>query len=54
MSEQIEKLKKEIEKLEANLKKDHFGGVVDPGGRKKNENRLKKLRKELAGLLDKK
>jgi hypothetical protein len=45
-----EKLESEIKKLEALLEKDHFRGVVDLQSRKREENRLKKLRKELEEL----
>ncbi len=45
-----EKLQKEIERLEKKLTKDHFGGLVNQAGRRKDENRLKKLRKELEKL----
>jgi hypothetical protein len=49
-----EKIEKEIERLEAKLSKDHFGGLMDKGGRRKDENRLIKLRKELEKLSKKK
>ena len=45
-----EKLQKEIERLEERLSKDHFGGLVNQAGRRKDENRLFKLRKELEKL----
>ncbi len=45
-----EKLQKEIERLEEKLSKDHFGGLINQAGRRKDENRLKKLRKELEKL----
>jgi len=45
-----EKIQKEIERLEERLSKDHFGGVVNQAGRRKDENRLNKLRKELEKL----
>jgi hypothetical protein len=50
MTEQIEKLKEEIAKLEKEMEKDHFGGLLDKVRQQKNYNRLKKLRKELKEL----
>lgn len=46
----MEKLEKEIADLEKRLEKDHFGGLVNKDQRRKNENRLNKLRKELEKL----
>ena len=46
-----EKLEKEIAELEKTLSKDHFGGVVDKAGRRKKEDRLNKLKKELEKLI---
>ena len=48
-----EKLQKDIEKLEEKLSKDHFGGLINKAGRKKDEKRLNKLRKELEKLTKK-
>lgn len=48
-----EKLQKEIERLEKKISNDHFGGLVNKAGRRKDENRLKKLRKELEKLTGK-
>lgn len=45
-----EKLEKEIADLEKRLEKDHFGGLINKDQRRKNENRLNKLRKELEKL----
>jgi len=45
-----ERLEKEIEKLEKKMSQDHFGGLLNKAGRKKDEKRLNKLRKELAKL----
>jgi hypothetical protein len=45
-----ERIEKEIEELEKKLQNDHFGGIFDKGGRKKQENKLKKLKKSLAEL----
>jgi len=50
MTEKIKKLEKEIKELEQKLEKNHFGGLFDRNARKKDENRLKKLRKELERL----
>jgi hypothetical protein len=47
---QIEKLEKEIKRLEEKLSKDHFGGLVDNSGRKRDEKKLFKLMKELEKL----
>jgi len=38
---QIEKLEKDIQRLEDKLAKDHFGGVVDQSGRRRDEKKLK-------------
>lgn len=46
-----EKLEKEIADLEKKLAKDHFGGIVDRAGRKKKEDHLRKLKKELEKLI---
>jgi len=48
--EEIQKLEKEIAALENKLKKNPFGGLFDKGGRKRDENRLIKLRRELEQL----
>lgn len=45
--EQVEKLMKEIKRLEEKLSKEHFRGLVDQAGRKRDERKLNKLRKEL-------
>ncbi len=45
--EEIQKLEKEIAALENKLKKSPFGGLFDKGGRKRDETRLIKLRREL-------
>ena len=45
-----EKIEKEIEELEKQLEKNPFGGIFDKGGRKKQENKLKKLKKSLVEL----
>ena len=45
-----QKLEKEIEALEKRLEKDHFGGLINKDQRRKNENRLNKLKKELEKL----
>ena len=50
MSDETEKIKKEIAKLEEDMKRDHFGGLIDKGRADKNYKRLKKLRKELEKL----
>jgi predicted nucleic acid-binding Zn-ribbon protein len=47
---QIEKLEKDIRRLEERLNKDHFGGLVNKTGRIKDEKKLAKLRKELDQL----
>lgn len=44
---QIEKLENEIKRLEKKLSKDHFGGLIDSSGRKRDEKKLFKLKKEL-------
>jgi len=49
MSE-IDGVKKEIEELEKQLEKNPFGGIFDKGGKKKLENKLKKLNKKLEEL----
>lgn len=46
----IAKIEKEIEQLEKKLSKDHFSGLLNHAGRKKDERRLSKLRKELEKL----
>ncbi|MBN2226791.1 MAG: hypothetical protein JW763_05455 [candidate division Zixibacteria bacterium] len=48
--EEIQKLEKEIAALENKLKKSPFGGLFDKGGRKRDENRLIKLQRELEQL----
>jgi len=48
--EEIQKLEKEIAALENKLKKNPFGGLFDKGGRKRDENRLIKLQRELEQL----
>jgi hypothetical protein len=50
MPDRIKKLENEIRELELKLKKDHFGTLFDRNARRKEENRLKKLRKELEKL----
>lgn len=45
--EQVEKLEKEIKRLEEKLSKEHFRGLVDQAGRRRDEKKLSKLRKEL-------
>ena len=45
-----EKIEEEIEVLENKIGKDHFGGLFDKSGRKRLENQLKKLKKQLAEL----
>jgi len=49
-----EKLEKEIANLEKKLEKDHFGGLFDKNARKKDENRLRKLKKELEKIVKEK
>ncbi len=51
--EQKQKLEKEIEKLEKQLAKNHFGGIVDQATRKRDEKKLGKLKKELEALIKK-
>jgi len=48
--EERQKLEGEIRKLEEKLQKDHFGSLFNRNARKKEENRLKKLRKQLERL----
>ncbi len=52
MQEKIEKLKKEIAKLEEQMGKDHFRGIVDKAKAEQNYNRLKRLRRELKEIED--
>jgi len=54
MTDKVEKLKEEIARLEEMMEKDHFGGLVDKARQDKNYRRLKKLRKELNQLEEKK
>jgi len=46
----IEKLKKEIARLEEQMEKDRFGGIFDTGWEKRYHKKLKKLYKELEQL----
>ncbi|MDD4052808.1 MAG: hypothetical protein PHR28_13040 [candidate division Zixibacteria bacterium] len=52
MQTKIEKLKLEITKLEDQLEKDHFRGIVDKAKVEQNYSRLKRLRRELKELED--
>ncbi|UCD17128.1 MAG: hypothetical protein JSV44_11860 [Candidatus Zixiibacteriota bacterium] len=52
--DKIKRLEREIEELENSMKKNPFGGLFDRAARKRAENRLKKLRKELEELTKKK
>ena len=46
----IEKVKKEITRLEAQMEKDRFGSIFDTGWEKRYHKKLKKLYKELEEL----
>lgn len=50
MQTKIEKLRLEIGKLEQQLEKDHFRGIVDKAKVEQNFKRLKRMRKELKEL----
>lgn len=50
MNDEIEKIKKDIAKLEEEMNRNHFGGLIDKARSDKNYKRLKKLRKELEKL----
>ena len=50
MPDRIKKLEDDIKRLEEKLQKDHFGTLFDRNTRVKEENRLKKLRKEMEKL----
>jgi len=45
--EKIEKLENEIERLAEKIEKDHFGGLFNKDERRRIENKIKKLKKEL-------
>ncbi len=46
----IEKIKRQIKELETRLEKSNFRGVIDRNIIRRDEDRLKKLRKELEKL----
>ncbi|MFH2036519.1 MAG: hypothetical protein ABIJ45_08965 [Candidatus Zixiibacteriota bacterium] len=46
----IEKLEKEIQRLEEQLEKNRFGGLFDKVTREREEKKLRKLKKELEKL----
>ena len=46
----IEKLKRQIKEIEKRLEKSGFRGIVDKNVTRRDEDRLKKLRKELENL----
>ncbi len=48
--DRIEKLEKDIGRLEDKLSRDHFGGLIDKASRRRDENKLRKLKKELEEL----
>jgi hypothetical protein len=50
MATDIEKLKKEIEELERQIEAHPFGGLLDRNRQEQLFRKLKKKRKELAGL----
>lgn len=48
--DKITKLERQIKELEKRLSGGHFSGLVDREGRKRDEDRLRKLMKELEEL----
>lgn len=50
MSTKLEKLKRQIKEIETRLEKSNFRGLLDRNARRRDEDRLKKLRKELEKL----
>jgi len=46
----IEKVKRQIKEIEARLEKSNFRGIIDQSIIRRDEDRLKKLRKELEKL----
>nr|MBN2277877.1 hypothetical protein [candidate division Zixibacteria bacterium] len=48
--DKIQKLELEIERLEEKMEKNHFGGLFNKDERKRDENKLRKLKRELEQL----
>jgi polyhydroxyalkanoate synthesis regulator phasin len=46
----IEKIKRQIKEIETRLEKSNFRGIIDQQTIRRDEDRLKKLRKELEKL----